>query len=151
MLTAEKGKSCLKGHYRERSSMSKKIEQRKYSRSPVSLSVQVRLESGVLVEGKTSNISLNGLFLETERSLPLGSPVKIHMTLGNAEEKTDVICPGLVSRLDERGVAIEIGKIDDQSLHRLCGLVRATAVDNVLLEKELEQRLGASRAGGQDK
>lgn len=131
--------------------MSKNIEQRKYSRSPVSLLVQVRLESGVLVEGKASNVSLNGLFLETERSLPLGSPVRIHMTVGNVEEKADIVCPGVVSRLDERGVAIEIGKIDEESLHRLCGLVRATAKDNAALEQELEQRLCAFRIGGQDR
>ena len=127
--------------------MRKNMEQRKYSRSPVSLSVQVRLESGVLVEGNASNISLNGLLLETERSLPLGSPVKIQMTIGHGNEKTDIMCPGVVSRLDERGVAIEIGKIDDESLYRLCSLVRATASDDVALEKELEQRLGASCTG----
>lgn len=124
--------------------MSDTIEQRKYSRNPVSLSVQVRLETGVLVEGRASNVSLNGMFLETERSLPLGSRVKVKMTVGNEAEKAVISCVGVVSRLDERGVAIELGKIDEESMMRLCTLIRATAKDAVCVEEELERWLGAS-------
>jgi len=122
------------------------IEQRKYSRSLISLSVQVRLDTGVLVEGRAGNVSLNGLFFETERSLPLGSKVKVNLTAGNAEEKTEILCSGEVSRLDERGVAIELGRIDEESMLRLCDLVRATATDKLSLEKELETRLNALRS-----
>ena len=125
--------------------MSETIEQRKYSRSLISLSVQVRLNTGVLVEGHARNVSLNGLFFETERSLPLGSKVKVNLTAGIAGEKAEILCSGEVSRLDERGVAIELGNIDDESMARLCELIRATATDEIFLEKELEARLKALR------
>ena len=124
--------------------MSDTVEQRKYSRNSVSLSVQVRLETGVLVEGRVCNVSLNGLFLETERSLPLGSRVKVRMTVGSEAEKADISCDGVVSRLDDRGVAIELGKIGEESMLRLCSLIRSTAEDVVCAEKELERWLGAS-------
>ena len=124
--------------------MSNIIEQRKYSRSPVSLSVQARLETGVLIEGRACNVSLNGLFFETERSLPLGCRVKVKMTVGSEEDKEEILCVGVVSRLDERGVAIELGKIDEESMLRLCNLIRATAEDTVCVEKELKRWLEAS-------
>jgi len=126
--------------------MSNTIEQREYSRRPVSLSVQVRLETGVLVEGRACNVSLNGLFLVTERSLPLGSRVKVIITAGNAEQKMDISCPGIVSRLDERGVAIEMGKIDEQSMHNLYSLMQTTVDGSFDLEKELEKRLASLRS-----
>lgn len=126
--------------------MSNTIEQREYSRSPVSLSVQVRLESGVLVEGHASNVSLNGLFLETERSLPLGSRVKVIITAGMEDQKTDINCLGIVSRLDDRGVAIEIGKIAEEGMQKLYSLMRSSVNGTVDLEKELEKRLQALRS-----
>ena len=128
--------------------MSGTIEQRRYSRSPISLSVQVRLETGVLVEGQACNVSLNGLFLETERSLPLGSCVKVKMTVGSKTEKKDILCSGVVSRLDDHGVAIELGKIDEESIFGLCSLIRETAVDVVCLEEELERWLGSLHSVG---
>lgn len=127
--------------------MNENVEQRKYSRSLISLSVQVRLETGVLVEGNAKNVSLNGLFFETERSLPLGSRVKVIMSAGNGEEKTEISCTGKVSRLNDCGVAIELGKMDESCLMQLCDLIRSTATDKLVLEKELEQRLQTLRAG----
>lgn len=123
--------------------MTNTINQREYSRSPVSVSVQVRLESGVLVEGRACNISLNGLFLVTDRSLPLGSRVKVVITADNTTQKEDIVCPGMVSRLDDRGVAIEIGKINEEDMHKLYHLMQVSVKGSFDLEKELEKRLKA--------
>ncbi|MCK5861345.1 MAG: PilZ domain-containing protein [Candidatus Hydrogenedentes bacterium] len=127
--------------------MSGTVENRKYSRSSISLSVQVRLETGVLVEGRACNVSLNGLFFETERSLPLGSCVSITMTLGKEDETADILSSGVVSRLDGRGVAIELSKIDAGSLDRLCVLIQKTALDTVCLKEELERWIASANEG----
>lgn len=121
--------------------MSKNVEQRKYSRSHISLCVQVRLETGVLIEGHAKNLSLNGLFFETERSLPLGSRVKVLLTVDNAPDQTEISCLGVVSRIDEGGVAIEISRTDEESMLKLADLLREATANKDSLDKELEVRL----------
>ncbi len=118
-----------------------RVDQRKYARSPISLDVQVRLCTGVLVEGHACNISLNGLFLETERSLPLGCRVKIKMTVSNSADKTDVTCTGVVSRVDNKGVAIALDVLSDTNMAKLCQLIRETAADAVRMEDERERQI----------
>ncbi len=121
--------------------MSERIEHRQYARAPIFLDVQVRLGAGVLVEGHARDISLNGLFLQTERSLPLGTRVKIKMTVGTSAEKTVINCGGSVSRVDAQGVAIKVGQIDDESMAQLCGIIRDAALNTVRMEDAREKQL----------
>ena len=49
----------------------------------------------------------------------------------------------MVSRLDDRGVAIEIGKINEEDMHKLYHLMQVSVKGSFDLEKELEKRLKA--------
>ena len=95
-------------------------EKRKHKRSEVPLHVDVRLESGVLIDGQTVNISLNGLLFETERYLPIGARVRVYLTHESTQHE-HIVCSGEVARLDEWGVAIAFDQIHPdhrETLHR---------------------------------
>lgn len=123
--------------------MSKVVEKRRFTRAKVAVRVEVRLDCGVLIEGRACDVSLNGLFLETERSLPLRSRVRVKMVVGGGLGEAHIECAGIVSRLDWRGVAIELDQVAAESIEHLRELVRYDASDAVPAELELENPKGA--------
>jgi len=54
-----------------------RTEQRDSDRVRVAARVEVRLHSGVLVEGGVVDLSERGILMATERSLPLDSRVRV--------------------------------------------------------------------------
>ncbi len=122
--------------------MSKVKEKRRFTRSRVAVRVEVRLDCGVLIEGRARDVSLNGLCFETERSLPLGSHVRVRMALDGGMGEAHIECAGIVSRLDSQGVAIELDQVAAESLEHLRQLIRYNAPDAAQAEQEFEEHLG---------
>lgn len=116
--------------------MSKHVEKRKFTRRQVAMRVEVRLDCGVLIEGKARNVSLNGLFLETERSLPLGSRVRVKMVVSDPLGETHVDCTGVVSRLDGHGVAIELVRFAEEHIEHLEHIIYHRAPEQTLKQTE---------------
>ncbi len=98
-------------------------EKRGQMRSAVPMHVEVRLESGVLVDGHAVNVSMNGLFFMTERSLPVDCRVRVYLT---HEDKPceHIICRGKVSRLDEWGMAIAFDQVNPEQMETLYRYIR---------------------------
>jgi hypothetical protein len=127
---------------KEQRAMSKVKEKRRFTRSRVAVRVEVRLDCGVLIEGRARDVSLNGLCFETERSLPLGSHVRVRMALDGGMGEAHIECAGIVSRLDSQGVAIELDQVAAESLEHLRQLIRYNAPDAAQAEQEFEEHLG---------
>lgn len=119
--------------------MSKDKQSRKFSRCEIALRVEVRLDKGVLLEGCARNISMNGLFFETERSLPLGSHVRVLLARDDGMRELRIECTGVVSRLDARGVAMEFQQVTSESLQHLHQLIRYNTEDALQVEREFEE------------
>lgn len=85
-------------------------ERRKHQRSTVPLHVDLRLKCGVLIEGRALNVSLCGMLVETERSLPKGTRVRVCMFHKNFPLE-HITCSGVVTRLDSWGMAIEFDEL----------------------------------------
>ncbi len=98
-------------------------ENRGQMRSAVPLRVEVRLESGVLVEGRAANISMNGLFFLTEFSLPLGCRVRVCLTHEDRPNE-HIICSGKVSRLGDWGIAIAFDQVNPAHMEILYRYIR---------------------------
>ena len=98
-------------------------EKRGQMRSAVPLRVEVRLESGVLVEGRAANISMNGLFFLTEFSLPLGCRVRVCLTHEDRPNE-HIICSGKVSRLGDWGIAIAFDQVNPAHMEILYRYIR---------------------------
>jgi hypothetical protein len=102
------------------------VEKRRQMRSSVPMHVEVRLESGVLVEGHAINVSLNGLLFETERFLPMGSHVRVHLTHESMPHE-HISCKGEVSRLDDWGMAITFDHVNPAHVETLYRYIRYTS------------------------
>ncbi len=132
-----KGKEEKKPSKPDKENEDKKLpvneEKREFTRCKVNLGVEVILSTGIRIDGQTEDISLNGLLFRTERGLPIGTEVKIHLFLHSEEGKSDVLnLKGTIVRIGERGVAVKFNEMDSDSLEHLKRLLTYN------LEKEQE-------------
>jgi len=125
--------------------MTQSIEAREFSRSPVQTRVEVRLKSGVLVEGCARDVSMNGVWFCTERSLPVGNQVRVSVVLGGGASEQRIETVGSVVRVDEGGVAIGFTKIDAESVDHLRNLVLYNADDAEKVDQEFRSHVGLKR------
>jgi hypothetical protein len=128
--------------------MAKKTnESRAYTRSPVRSRMEVRLPCGILLEGSARDISIKGVLFDTERSLPIGSKVKVNLVLDSGQEEFRLDLEGVVARITEHGVAIEFTEIDVGSVEHLRNLVLYNSPDTTQTDKELAATIGLKRKG----
>ncbi len=87
---------------------------------------RIRIESQAMVksgeqlfEGLTENLSLTGLFIRTERRLPVGNRAEIIFTLPSASSSSEFIVKGVVVRNDVHGLAFQFGSLDEDSFSRI--------------------------------
>lgn len=125
--------------------MADKSQGREFSRSPVHVRTEVRLTTGVLVEGQARNVSLNGLLFATERALPMGHTVKVSLILDTGAGEQRIETNGRVARLEEAGVAIAFDQVDAGSLDHLRQLVLYNADDSEQVEREFDAHVGLRR------
>jgi hypothetical protein len=99
--------------------MPQKVESRRFSRSPVHAFAEIRLHSGVLLEGLIRNASLTGVWFVSTRSLPLGNPVTIEILLSINGKRYRITSQGRVARVGEGGVAIEFASLSEDCAETL--------------------------------
>ena len=87
---------------------------------------RIRFESKAMVrtleqsfETLTENLSLNGLFIRTERCLPVGNRVEIMLEIPSASSSSLFTVNGKVVRNDVHGMAFQFGPLDQESFSRL--------------------------------
>lgn len=87
---------------------------------------RIRFESQAMVktgeqsfEAFTENLSLTGLFLRTERRLPVGNRAEIMFSLPSASRSSAFTVNGVVVRNDVHGMAFQFGSLDQDSFTRL--------------------------------
>lgn len=104
-------------------------EQREARRIVFKSSAVIRYEQGKAMEAKvdTADISLKGLFLETETRIPLETPCTIEIRLTGPTSKMDVKAKGLVCRHEQGGLAISFTHLDPDSRLHIVNLVNLHA------------------------
>jgi hypothetical protein len=128
--------------------MMDKPEVREFTRAAVKARMQVRLPSGVLLEGCARDVSLKGVLFITERSLPVGNTVKASLVLEAGEGEFRIDTQGLVVRVVEGGVAIEFTRIDSEGVELLRNLVLYNARDVDQAEREFDAHIGLKPRSG---
>ena len=119
---------------------------REFTRCQIAVRVEVRLESGVMMDGTAINLSLKGILFATERSLPLDSRVKVSIVLDAGQGEQRIDCLGHVARIDNCGVAIEFSDVDGDSLEHLRQLLRFNADDADSIDLEIHSHVGIKNA-----
>lgn len=117
-------------------------DQREFSRSSILVRSELRLDSGVLVEGQARDLSLEGISIETDQSVPVGNPVKMTLLLDAGQGPLRIETAGEVVRVSEKGVAIRFTKIDAESLEHLRRLVMFNTDDVDRVEQEFDAHIG---------
>lgn len=100
-----------------------KVESRRFSRCPVHAYAEIRLHSGVLLEGLIRDVSLTGLWFISTRSLPLGNPVRVEILHVVSGKRHRIATEGQVARVGEGGVAIEFTSLNEDCAESLRQLV----------------------------
>lgn len=118
--------------------MATKTEARESTRSPITAEMQVRLSSGILLEGSARDVSMKGVLFDTWRSLPVGNRVRVHLSIKTGDELHTINTEGLVARICDGGVAIEFTKIDTESEEHLRRLVVYNAAKTAKTEYKLQ-------------
>lgn len=122
--------------------MIKSAEQRNFTRCPVHARTEVRLDNGLLMEGESRNVSLNGMLITSERLLPVGNTCRVALMLHGNVDNFRIEMHGQVVRVDEAGIAIEFSQIDLESLEHLRKLVLYNADDADHVQDEIDQSTG---------
>lgn len=72
----------------------------------------------------TRNISLHGLFIETDVRIPLETPCTIEIRLSGATSSMDVLAHGLVRRHEPGGLGLMFTQLDPDSFLHILNLVK---------------------------
>ncbi len=101
---------------------------RKFSRVPFHVTVTATVE-GRSFQGKVSNLSMNGLFLETSEKLPDGEAADLVITLEGTDPEIAVSFLGRVCRITEDGIGFRFEKIDLDSYTHLRNIIAYNMAD----------------------
>jgi len=107
------------------------LERRETPRLPLRVDVNCNA-AGASFSGTTANLTVKGLFVETDAILPLGAEVELHLELPGDGEPLKA--SGRVVRAAQRasdipGLAIEFPGLDDSARTRIEELVKETLAD----------------------
>lgn len=75
-------------------------------RIPLRIAVSVQPPQGRPIEGWAKNLSISGIYVETSRSLPVGTACALRLTLPQGRQGHEVRCEGTVVRADAGGMGL---------------------------------------------
>lgn len=130
---------------------------REFTRVAVNLSMSLVAGNTTIRCGRVHDLSMNGIACECEQPLPVGTPCRVILFLGDADDRVQVEAEARVIRCDGRRsdarrsgdpscvdflLAVELSEVNLESFHHICALVLNNASDEAMAEAELRSHLG---------
>ena len=115
---------------------------RESTRGPSGMEVDLRFYDGTEISGLLNNISLRGLFMPTDRSVPVGSACDVTVHLGGRDRGLALEIKGEVARCEEGGVGIRFDEITYEAFQHLQKIVFFGSSDPDTIENEMGTHLG---------
>ncbi len=117
---------------------------REFTRVRVNILSELRSGGPVDISGTLANVSVNGMFLNTEAHLPEEAACDISLFLEGGEETVTIQIEGKVIRNAPWGIALQFTKIlGPESLSHLQNLVLYNSGEQISqVEEELANHLG---------
>ncbi len=117
---------------------------REFTRVRVNILSELRSGASVDINGTLANVSLNGMYLNTEAHLPEEARCAISLFLEDGEETVTIQIEGKVIRNGPWGMALQFTKIlGPESLSHLQNLVLYNSGEQISqVEEELASHLG---------
>jgi hypothetical protein len=97
-------------------------EKRNFSRVDFKVSALLQTDDAV-VKGEVRDVSLHGIYLETDQQLPVGSPVEITIYLSATADPVVINVTGTVARNMPGGIGCTFDKIDVDSFAHLRSVI----------------------------
>lgn len=116
------------------------VNQRRFTRVPVSFRVKVMAEAGIIASPMALNLSLKGVLVQTRQRLPIGTDAMVILFVMKTGVEKKILTWARVVRHDPDGLALAFTRIHgDESFQLLKSLVMALSddPDRILHEFEL--------------
>jgi len=118
--------------------MNKGPNQRRFSRLPVQLFVEIRHDDICLSSNKTHDVSIKGLFVHTGKTLPIGTACQVKLMLEGTQGEPSLDVHGQVVRVTNAGMAVEFHESDLESYEHLRSLILFNSPNVPQAETELD-------------
>ena len=94
-------------------------------------------ESKIVSEANSKDISIRGMFVNTEKKMPVGTPCDIEILLTGTSTKLALNIKGIVTRQDATGLGISFDSMDLDSHFHLKNIIMYNASDPEEIEDEV--------------
>ncbi|MGV7222501.1 MAG: PilZ domain-containing protein [Nitrospinales bacterium] len=111
---------------------------REFSRVPIKIEVILEFEGKIIESFSTQDLSMKGIFIETNEVLPEGSNCEISLFPAGHSDPLKLIIKGLVQRRVDSGMGIKFTEIDFDSYSHLKNLVMLNSSTSILDSVEME-------------
>lgn len=116
------------------------MEEERRTRTRVHFTTQVIVktdESEIVAEANSEDISIKGLFVNTEERIPVGTPCDIEILLTGTSTRLALTIKGIITRQDASGLGIAFDSMDPDSYVHLKNIVLYNASEPEDIEKEM--------------
>jgi hypothetical protein len=117
-----------------------KVEDERRKRTRVQFSTQVIIkteDSEIRAEANSEDISIKGVFVNTEEKIPLGTPCDLEILLTGTSTKLALTIKGVIARHEEAGLGITFDSMDLDSYMHLKNIILHNVSDPESLEEEM--------------
>jgi uncharacterized protein (TIGR02266 family) len=102
------------------------VELRRFIRTPIDAPVTFTHKSSAeVISGRAKDVSVGGMFIETERPASFGTEVTVRLRL--PKSKDELTLPGLVRWVRDGGMGIQFGLLGAKETHEITEVVRRVA------------------------
>ena len=118
------------------------MKKNKRGKTRVHFETQVVLKtdvSEITMSVNSSDISMRGMFVTTDKRIPSGTPCKIEIVLSGTTSRLALNIEGVIARQDENGLGITFDSMDSDSFFHLKNIVMYNSSDPDAIEKEWEE------------
>ena len=119
---------------------------REFTRIPIHLNVEIRCGSKTIATDQTKDLSMKGIYLMSEETLPVGSVCDVTLLLEGTDQPIRIDIKGRVMRAANSGIGIQFTEIDLDSYDYLQNLVlHNSQAEHDQVEEEIHQHLGLKK------
>lgn len=113
-------------------------EERKRTRAHFEARVILKAgASEIIADANSKDISMQGMFINTSKKIPIGEICHIEVLLSGTSSKLSVNMKGEIIRQDKNGLGIKFQAIDVDSFVHLKNIIMYNASDPDVIEKEM--------------
>jgi len=98
-------------------------DKRVHPRVPISVDVTCEIKGGGTISGMSRDISIGGMFIESETTVSFGTEISIVLRLPNT--KADSRLPGTIRWLNPGGFGVQFGLLGARETHAISELLKS--------------------------